>query len=199
MIGNQAKLKELACVMPLRAGNNKHGYADSVLLLKRADNDDIEPSRWDLPKGHLEIGEKPKAAAHRELLEETGIAVPIAKIKHLARYPTAGRLADGKPYPVFMHQYVVTLPRNITEHDILTSADHSEAMFMDLTDIPRLRSEEATTLPDYKILHAFYNLHSRFPINGKIHPMLPIALQHAMTGEEHPWLSRFGGDRGEGL
>jgi 8-oxo-dGTP pyrophosphatase MutT (NUDIX family) len=36
------------------------------LLLRHAD-------RWDLPKGLVEPGETPLAAAHRELWEDTGI------------------------------------------------------------------------------------------------------------------------------
>lgn len=32
-------------------------------------------ARWDIPKGHIEIGEPPKEAARRELREETGIIV----------------------------------------------------------------------------------------------------------------------------
>jgi 8-oxo-dGTP pyrophosphatase MutT (NUDIX family) len=33
------------------------------------------PSRWGFPGGHVEEGEEPLAAAHRELLEETGLTV----------------------------------------------------------------------------------------------------------------------------
>lgn len=44
---------------------------DEVLLINP------RPSRWQLPKGHVESGEKPEAAALREVREETGIRARI--------------------------------------------------------------------------------------------------------------------------
>jgi len=46
------------------------------LLLQLRDGDTrIDPHRWCLPGGHVDPGEDPVAAAHRELLEETGLKV----------------------------------------------------------------------------------------------------------------------------
>lgn len=47
---------------------------DEVLLMKRAAG--FSAGGWFLPGGHVEAGERPAAAASRELREETGIDVP---------------------------------------------------------------------------------------------------------------------------
>jgi 8-oxo-dGTP pyrophosphatase MutT (NUDIX family) len=43
----------------------QHRSADAV----------TSPGQWGFPGGHVESGEEPLAAAHRELLEETGLTV----------------------------------------------------------------------------------------------------------------------------
>src|SRR5580658_3854055 len=43
--------------------------------------------RWDIPKGGVEPGEDFAAAASRELLEETGLAVPEAALVPLGVFP----------------------------------------------------------------------------------------------------------------
>lgn len=51
-------------------------HPDGRLLLQLRDgNTRIDPHRWCLPGGHVEAGEDPLDAAHRELLEETGLKV----------------------------------------------------------------------------------------------------------------------------
>jgi 8-oxo-dGTP pyrophosphatase MutT (NUDIX family) len=45
------------------------------LMQHRSADAAISPNQWGLPGGHVEQGEEPLAAAHRELLEETGLTV----------------------------------------------------------------------------------------------------------------------------
>jgi 8-oxo-dGTP pyrophosphatase MutT (NUDIX family) len=51
---------------------DRHGR---VLMQHRTPDAPVSPNLWGFPGGHVEPGEEPLPAAHRELLEETGLTV----------------------------------------------------------------------------------------------------------------------------
>jgi 8-oxo-dGTP pyrophosphatase MutT (NUDIX family) len=59
-------------------------HQDQFLLLKRAEGRP-EPGTWCVPGGKLEKGEESRAAAMRELYEETGLSVELTELKEIGK------------------------------------------------------------------------------------------------------------------
>ncbi|MFQ3534547.1 MAG: NUDIX hydrolase [Aggregatilineales bacterium] len=51
---------------------------DEILLVLRAN--DPERGKWALPAGYVDRGEDPRAAAEREVLQETGLQVQVTRL-----------------------------------------------------------------------------------------------------------------------
>lgn len=73
-----------------------------LLFGRRNDN-----QKFTLPGGHMEPGEEPRAAARRELKEETGIDVPESRFRHLG---------DGQAGAYLIHCYQVEMNRSDFKH-----------------------------------------------------------------------------------
>lgn len=74
-----AHVKRFSSALPPKASGLAVRAADTgrLLMLKRADGG-REAGQWEFPGGHIEDGERPHEAAHREFREETGIDLPAS-------------------------------------------------------------------------------------------------------------------------
>ena len=110
-------------------------------------------------------------AAVRELLEETGIRIRREQLLYLGDYyldvPSE---RTGAAWPFHFKQYMVNLPRRVSERDIRLSKDHTEAKFIDLELLRRVLFHPVPqfALPDLAFLRPATRLHYHFPINGGV-------------------------------
>lgn len=65
--------------------------SDSVLLLKRSAASKGNPGKWDFPGGKVDPGENLDAAARREVLEETGLAISTGRVMGAAESESPNR------------------------------------------------------------------------------------------------------------
>jgi len=56
------------------------GEASRILLLRRVPAMLYRPGHWDLPGGHLALGEDIHECLHREVAEETGLEVELGPL-----------------------------------------------------------------------------------------------------------------------
>ena len=66
--------------------------AGDLLLVKRAN--DPGKGKWALPAGFVEADENPRAAAERETVEETGIAIEAVRLLDVLHRPDVDGAAD---------------------------------------------------------------------------------------------------------
>lgn len=142
-----------------------------VLLIRRAW--DPHKGLYALPGGHLDVGEKPEAAARRELSEETGLAVPPRGLELLGVYSNPGRDPRGRYVTWAYNTTVLGLPTPKAGDDAATAEwlpvdqalalrlafDHGEIL-RDAVDRNRRRSEQALVrLADQDYPFAVEQLH----------------------------------------
>ena len=114
-------MKEIVSVIVV-AIENPEG---KILLLKRAPHKKLAPNLWNIVSGHIEENEEPLAAAVREIGEETGLSVELAK-----EYPMYDVDYDGKIWRTWAFRFS-------TPHKEPTlNEEHSEFMWVDSSDIP---------------------------------------------------------------
>lgn len=59
-----------------------------MLIIKRAENDEVGPGTWECPGGKIEFGEELEAALIREIKEEAGIEVTVDRILYAVTFKT---------------------------------------------------------------------------------------------------------------
>ena len=104
---------------------------EQVLLIMRT----REPGagKWSIPGGKIELGESLFEAAHREVLEETGINVDIRKAVNT--YDSIVRDEEGE---IKFHYFLVYCTAGYIDGEPQTSAESSEVVWTDLSDIDGL-------------------------------------------------------------
>ena len=101
-----------------------------ILALRRAEDNDYMPLKWDIPGGTVEVGETVEEALVRELKEETCI-----EIKPL--------------YPIYVHSNLSQLPKRQTVQIVyiceyqkgevmLNPREHTEYQWMHYDDLNKL-------------------------------------------------------------
>jgi 8-oxo-dGTP pyrophosphatase MutT (NUDIX family) len=83
------------------------------------------PDRWDLPKGHVDPGEKNLECALRELEEETGIQEEDIEIdenfkfknKYFVKYKRDGNGKKKKKLIIYLARLIRPVEIKLTEHD----------------------------------------------------------------------------------
>ena len=89
-----------------------------LLLMKHS-------SRYDLPKGHIEVGENDLSCAFRELYEETGIAASTLHLDQTFRFTTIYQTSDQrlgqeiveKTLVIFLGWLKQDVKLQLSEHD----------------------------------------------------------------------------------
>ena len=99
---------------------------DKVLMLKRTDNDEFEPSKWGLAGGKIDEGESAQEAGARELMEETGLTYseikPVDVIENEDGTTTNYFIVDFQDY----------------EGEVKISEEHVEYKFFSIDELEEL-------------------------------------------------------------
>lgn len=98
-----------------------------ILVLKRAPTMSYKPGTWDLPGGHLAIGELFEECLAREIEEETGLAIEIERL--LGIHNSIG------PYLQALFACRITGPRREIQ---LRPHEHVEARWVTLGELAEL-------------------------------------------------------------
>ncbi len=114
-----------------------------VLLGKRSAGRRAYPGVWDLPGGHVEVGETVEGALVRELREELGV-IPTEWREYAVRRAPAQ--SDDGTDTIRLHVFLVTVwrgePRNLQadEHDALAwvTADEAAGLALAHSSYPAL-------------------------------------------------------------
>jgi mutator protein MutT len=114
---------------------------NSILLEKRADDDDEDPGLVSIPGGHVEPGETPEQALARELNEEVDVDLEESKLICTLPYTSS----KGKEYKLYY--YLVTKWKGE-----IKKKDVGNLIFSDLKNIQNILSVEVDKIAVQKLM-----------------------------------------------
>lgn len=126
--------------------NNENQF----LIVKRSDNDNYLPGKWELPGGKTEYGEMPTDALKREIHEECGLGVAI----DIPLVITSLFAEKHNPTQYFELFYLCTL--NDNSQNVKLSNEHSDFAWITFNDIHKYEFDKyiSKVLKEIKI-HPF--------------------------------------------
>jgi 8-oxo-dGTP diphosphatase len=135
-------IRYTADVVLLTPNRRAGGLPFDVLLIERGW--DPHEGKWALPGGHVDVGETSRAAAARELAEETGVDVDPGALRQLGVYDAPGRDPRGR--------YVTVAYTLIVDRMVPTAGDDArEARWWPLNGLPDLAFDHADILNDLAV------------------------------------------------
>lgn len=122
-------------------------YENKVLLLRRAENDEINPGNWEFVGGRVEFGEGLEDALKREVMEETAIDINIDKILYATTYKRdTNKQAFINVYKCFAK-----------DNKVIISEEHSQYKWVSKEEFRKLLYKEILKdIVKYNILPLIY-------------------------------------------
>jgi 8-oxo-dGTP diphosphatase len=100
-----------------------------ILLLRRAARMAYRPGCWDLPGGHLMLGETFEECLAREVIEETGLQIEIERPLGLYKSPSEA----------YVQALFACRTPDMEREIILTPDEHIEAQWATVGELGRMR------------------------------------------------------------
>jgi 8-oxo-dGTP diphosphatase len=100
-----------------------------ILVLRRADCMSYKPGLWDLPGGHLALGESFENCLLREIKEETGLEVSVGRLLGIHKI-------ESEPYLQTLYVCRLTIYRPIK----LRPDEHVEARWVSAAELAQLET-----------------------------------------------------------